>query len=150
MGGSKLDYQKWAIAGNAVLLITRVHSLKNNEQSAFCIVDAAMNDLLRPALYQAYHEILEVAENGEGERKRYDVVGPVCESADFLGKDRDLAVCPGALLAVRTVGAYGSVLGSNYNSRSRLAEVMVDGKQFQVVREKEDIDALMKGESTLP
>ncbi len=139
-----------AIAGNAGLLITRVHSLKNNEQSAFCIVDAAMNDLVRPALYQAYHEILEVAENGEGERKRYDVVGPVCESADFLGKDRDLAVCPGALLAVRTVGAYGSVLGSNYNSRSRPAEVMVDGKQFQVVREKEDIDALMKGESTLP
>ena len=139
-----------AIAGNAGILITRVHSLKKNEQSAFCIVDAAMNDLVRPALYQAYHEIFEVIENGEGQRKKYDVVGPVCESADFLGKDRELAVRPGGLLAVKTVGAYGSVLGSNYNSRPRPAEIMVDGDQFQVVREKEDISVLMQGENTLP
>jgi len=139
-----------AIAGNAGILITRVHSLKHNEQSTFCIVDAAMNDLIRPALYQAYHEIVEVAENGEGERNSYDVVGPVCESADFMGKDRELAVRPGSLLAVRTAGAYGSVLGSNYNSRPRPAEVMVDGSQFHVVRGREDVSALMQLESTLP
>ncbi|MYB34631.1 MAG: diaminopimelate decarboxylase [Gammaproteobacteria bacterium] len=138
------------IAGNAGILVTRVHSLKHNEQSAFCIVDAAMNDLIRPALYQAYHEIVGVAENEGGEQNRYDVVGPVCESADFIGKDRDLAVCPGDLLAVRTVGAYGFVLGSNYNSRSRPPEVMVDGNQFHVVRDREDLSALMQGERTLP
>ena len=139
-----------AIAGNAGILITRVHSLKDNEQAAFCIVDAAMNDLIRPALYQAYHEILEVIENGAGERSSYDVVGPVCESADFIGRNRELAVRPGDLLAVRTAGAYGSVLGSNYNSRPRPSEVMVDGGEFHVVRTRENLSALMKGESILP
>ncbi len=138
------------IAGNAGILVTRVHSLKHNEQSAFCIVDAAMNDLIRPALYQAYHEIVEAVKNEQGGHNRYDVVGPVCESADFIGKDRDLAVCPGDLLAVRTVGAYGFVLGSNYNSRARPAEVMVDGNQFHVVRDRENTSALMQGERTLP
>lgn len=138
-----------AIAGNAGILVTRVHSLKHNEQVKFCIVDAAMNDLIRPALYQAYHEIVEVVQNRASKRGRYDVVGPVCESADFIGKQRDLSVHPGDLLAVRTVGAYGSVLGSNYNSRPRPAEVMVDGSIFNVVRAKEEINALMNGESTL-
>lgn len=139
-----------AIAGNAGILVTRVHSLKRNEQAAFCIVDAAMNDLIRPALYQAHHEIVEVVRDRSGERGVYDVVGPVCESADFIGKNRELAVRPGDLLAVRTAGAYGAVLGSNYNSRPRPAEVMVDGGTFQVVRARENPAELFGSETVLP
>ena len=139
-----------AIVANAGVLLTRVHSLKNNEDANFCIVDAAMNDLIRPALYQVYQEIVEVEPDQQVEVGRYDVVGPVCESGDFLGKDRDLKVQPGDLLAVRSSGAYGSVMSSNYNSRPRPAEVMVDGQDYHVIRKREAISALYSDESLLP
>lgn len=139
-----------AIVANAGVLLTRVHSLKNNEDANFCIVDAAMNDLIRPALYQVYQEIIEVEADPETKPGRYDVVGPVCESGDFLGKDRELKVRPGDLLAVRTSGAYGSVMSSNYNSRPRPAEVMVDGDDYHIIRKRESISALYAGETLLP
>jgi len=111
-------------------------------------VDAAMNDLMRPALYGAWHDIVPVTPR-DGRTQRYDVVGPVCETGDFLGKDRELALEPGDLLAVRSAGAYGMAMSSNYNSRPRAAEVMVDGDHMQVVRRRETIDDLLAGESTL-
>ena len=139
-----------AIVGNAGILLTRVHSLKRNEDAGFCIVDAAMNDLIRPALYQVYQEIVEVNPDGEIPRDSYDVVGPVCESGDFLGKDRELGVEPGGLLAVRTAGAYGSAMSSNYNSRPRPAEIMVDGNQCHEIRRREQIPDLFRDEAILP
>ncbi len=138
-----------AIAGNAGVLLTRVRYLKDGVDRHFAIVDAAMNDLLRPALYQAWQDIVPVAPRVEGEVRRYDIVGPVCETGDFLGKDRELNIQPGDLLAVRSAGAYGFVMSSNYNSRPRAAEVMVDGDRFRVVRERETYDDLMRGERTL-
>ena len=128
-----------AIVGNAGLLLTAVHSLKRNDPNRFCIVDAAMNDLLRPALYQAYQRIMEVNRDSDAEAQVYDVVGPVCESGDFLGKDRLLRVSPNDLLAVCSAGAYGSVMSSNYNSRPRPAEVLVDGKDVHVIRCRETL-----------
>ena len=139
-----------AIAGNAGILLTRVHEIKHGERSSFCIVDAAMNDLIRPALYQAYQEIVEVDRTVDGETVTCDVVGPVCESSDFLGKDRRLKVRQGDLLAVRTCGAYGAVMSSNYNSRPRPAEVMVDGEEFHVVKEREELQSMITGECTIP
>ena len=138
------------IVGNAGILVTRVHYLKEGEASRFCMVDAGMNDLIRPALYQAYQEIIEVEENQNGQRKTYDVVGPVCESSDFLGKQRELKVSENDLLAIRTSGAYCSVMSSNYNSRMRPAEIMVDGDQYHVIKERETMASLVMGEKQLP
>lgn len=139
-----------AIAGNAGVLLTRVEYLKPGTEKSFAIVDAAMNDLLRPALYEAWHAILPVREAGSGTPQRYDVVGPVCESGDWLGRDRTLALATGDLLALRTAGAYGFVMSSNYNTRPRAAEVMVDGKDVHLVRARESLDDLLRGEALLP
>ena len=138
-----------AIAANAGILITKVEFLKQGEEKSFAIVDAAMNDLLRPALYSAWQKI-EPVEKPSGEAKLYDVVGPVCETGDFLGKDRMLAIKPSDVLAVRSAGAYGFVMSSNYNSRCRCAEIMVDGDEHFVVREREQLSDLWKGEYTVP
>ena len=139
-----------AIAGNAGVLVTRIEYLKHGTEKNFAVVDAAMNDLLRPALYQGWHAILPVRENGDAPRRAYDVVGPVCESGDWLGRDRELAVAPGELLAIRTAGAYGFTMSSNYNTRPRAAEVMVDGRQMHLVRARESLDDLLRGETLLP
>ncbi len=138
-----------AIVGAAGVLLTRVEYLKHGEARDFAVVDAAMNDLARPSLYDAWHEIVPVTRR-PGAARRYDVVGPVCESADFLGHERELAIEPGDLLAVRDTGAYGSSMSSNYNSRPRAAEVMVDGARFFVVRRREAIDELWRSEALLP
>ena len=138
-----------AIAGNAGLLLTRVEYLKHTPHKNFAIVDAAMNDLQRPALYDAWHDILPVQPR-DGETRLYDVVGPVCETGDFLGKGRDLRLSEGDLLAVRSAGAYGFTMSSNYNSRPRAAEVMVDGDQVHVIRERETLDDLTRHEQLLP
>jgi diaminopimelate decarboxylase len=139
-----------AIVANAGVLVTTVHSLKHNEDSSFCIVDAGMNDLIRPALYQAYQEIISVDQNSTDGRRVYDVVGPVCESGDFLGKDRLLQVKAGDLLVVRTSGAYASVMSSNYNGRARPAEVMVDQSTYHIIRERESLESLYAAEKILP
>lgn len=139
-----------AIVGEAGILLTRVQHLKVGEVGRFCVVDAAMNDLIRPALYQAEHEIVEVERGGGGEAGVYDVVGAVCESSDFLGKGRRLVVQAGDLLAVRTAGAYAAVMSSNYNARGRAAEVMVDGGEAYLVRKRETVADLYRGEGVLP
>jgi len=138
-----------AIAGNAGILLTRVEYLKLTAHKNFAIVDAAMNDLQRPALYDAWHDIVPVRPR-EGPATRYDVVGPICETGDFLGKARDLVLATGDLLAVRSAGAYGFTMSSNYNSRPRAAEVMVDGDQAFVIRERETLDDLYRNEQLLP
>lgn len=137
-----------SLVGNAGVLLTRVEFLKPGEARNFCIVDAAMNDLARPAMYEAYHRIDPVSPRG-GTPVRYDVVGPVCESGDWLGRDRDLAVQPGDLLAVMSAGAYGFVMSSNYNTRGRAAEVMVDGETVHLVRERERVEDLYRNERLL-
>ncbi|MFD2191510.1 diaminopimelate decarboxylase [Pistricoccus aurantiacus] len=139
-----------AIAANAGVLLTRVEFLKPGETRHFAIVDAAMNDLIRPALYQAWQAIIPVEQRSSQETQRYDVVGPVCETGDFLGKDRELAIAPGDLLAIRSAGAYGFVMASNYNSRPRAAEVMVDGGEAYLVRARETFSLLWAGEALLP
>ena len=139
-----------AIAGNAGVLLTRVEYIKPTPHKDFAIVDAAMNDLLRPALYQATQEIVPVVRNTDGIPGCFDLVGPVCETGDFLGKARELKLRQGELLAVRSCGAYGFTMSSNYNSRPRAAEVMVDGDQAHLVRERETIADLFRGESLLP
>ncbi|GEK73704.1 MULTISPECIES: diaminopimelate decarboxylase [Halomonas] len=139
-----------SIAANAGVLLTRVEFLKPGETKNFAIVDAAMNDLIRPSLYQAWQAILAVDTTGERASDTYDVVGPVCETGDFLGKDRELAIAPGDLLAVRSAGAYGFVMASNYNSRPRPAEVMVDGDRAHLVRRRERLEDLWAGEAVLP
>jgi diaminopimelate decarboxylase len=131
------------------VLVTRVEYLKPGSEKSFAVVDAAMNDLLRPALYQGWHAVLPVREQGSGTRATYDVVGPICESGDWLARGRDLAIAPGDLLAIRTAGAYGFTMSSNYNTRPRAAEVMVDGKQMHLVRARESVDDLLRGESLL-
>ncbi len=138
-----------AIVGNAGILLTRVALLKQGEEKSFAVVDAAMNDLLRPALYSAWQDIIPVQPRTTGTPRVYDVVGPVCETGDFLGKDRELNVMPGDLLAVRSAGAYGFSMSSNYNSRPRAAEVMVDGDRFRVVRRRETVAELYAGEALL-
>ena len=135
-----------AIAANAGILVTEVEYLKQGEEKNFAIVDAAMNDLLRPALYSAWQAIIPVQPRLDIAAQKYDVVGPVCETGDFLGKDRDLAIAPGDFLAVRSAGAYGFVMASNYNSRCRPAEIMVDKTQTIIVREREKLKDLWKGE----
>ncbi len=143
-----------AIAGNAGILITRVEFLKlsdDPEAKNFAIVDAAMNDLMRPALYQSWQNIIPVSEcAADTELQRYDIVGPICETGDFLGKDRKLAIKASDLLAIRSCGAYGFTMSSNYNSRPRAAEVMVDKAQHYLVRERESINSLFNNESVLP
>ena len=139
-----------AIAANAGLLVTEVEFLKLSDYKNFAIVDAAMNDLIRPALYSAWQEIIPVVPRTEGEAVTYDVVGPVCETGDFLGKERDLTIQPGDFLAVRSAGAYGFTMSSNYNTRPRAVELMVDGDTVHVVRERETLDDLLRGECVLP
>lgn len=137
------------LAGNAGVLLTRVEHLKSAGEKNFAVIDAAMNDLLRPALYGVHHEIVAVNDS-DAPQQRYDVVGPVCESGDFLGKARNLAVREGDLLAIMSAGAYGMVMASNYNTRPRAAEVMVDGDQAHLVRRRETVAELFAGESILP
>ncbi|KAF4515896.1 hypothetical protein B566_EDAN000132 [Ephemera danica] len=139
------------IVGNAGILVTKALYLKEGEAKSFIIVDAAMNDLIRPSLYGAYHEIKPVnQEAGHRAKQQVDIVGPVCESGDFLAKDRLLAaVKPGELLAVMSAGAYGFVMASNYNSRPRVPEVLVKGGDIHVIRERETYEDLVKGE-TIP
>lgn len=138
-----------AIAANAGVLLTKVEYLKYGASRNFAIVDAAMNDLLRPSLYQAWQEIIPEKADSSAAGKTYDVVGPVCESGDWIGKDRELSVQPDDLLVVRTAGAYGFVMSSNYNTRPRAAEVMVDGDRFQVVRDRETVVSLFENERLL-
>lgn len=136
-----------AIAGNAGILVTRVEYLKATPAKNFAIVDAAMNDLLRPALYGAWQEIIPVEKASRASETVYDIVGPVCETGDFLGKSRKLSVSSGDLLAVRSCGAYGFSMSSNYNSRPRAAEVMVDGDRMHLIRRREEIEQLWSGET---
>ena len=139
-----------AIMANAGILVTEVEFIKNSEDRNFAIVDAAMNDLIRPALYQAWQAIVPVEQRDDVETAEYDVVGPVCETGDFLGKNRMLAIKAGDLLAIRSAGAYGFTMSSNYNSRPRAAEIMVDGDSAHVVRQRETIEQLWLGETLLP
>ncbi len=134
-----------SLIGNAGVCLTEVLYLKPGEQKNFCIVDAAMNDLPRPAMYQAYHAIVPVTRR-EAAAQTYDVVGPVCESGDWIGRDRALAVQPGDLLAVMSAGAYCMSMASNYNARGRAAEVLVDGEQAHLIRERETAADLMRSE----
>lgn len=138
-----------AIAANAGVLLTKVEFLKHTEHKNFAIIDAAMNDLMRPALYQAWQDIIPVAPR-EGDATTYDLVGPICETGDFIGKDRALVLEPNDLLAVRSAGAYGFVMSSNYNTRPRVAEVMVDGDKAHLVRKRETLESLWELESILP
>ena len=155
------------LVGNAGVLLTKVEYIKPGEEKHFAIVDAAMNDLMRPALYDAYHEILEVGRrtvtdplsnslplagertNAKGDSLIYEVVGPICETGDFLGHARELVVDQGSLLAVMSAGAYGMSMSSNYNTRPRAAEVMVDGKLIHLIRERETVAQLFAGEKII-
>ena len=139
-----------AITANAGILVTKVEYLKSNESRNFAIVDAGMNDMIRPALYQAYMNILEIDRTLVREEKMYDVVGPICETSDFLGKQRKLAIAEGDYLAQRSAGAYGASMSSNYNSRPRTAEVMVDGDKAYLIRRREALNELWQLESLLP
>ncbi len=139
-----------SIAANAGIMITKVEFLKCNEHKNFAIIDGAMNDLIRPALYSAYMEIIPVEIREEGDARSFDLVGPVCESGDFLGKDRELNIEPGDLLAVCSAGAYGFGMSSNYNTRNRAAEVMVDDNQIHLIRKRETVVDQLRGETVLP
>lgn len=139
-----------SIVANAGVLLTRVEYLKCNPHKNFALIDAAMNDMIRPALYQAWLNIDPVQPRHEGESKHYDLVGPVCETGDFIAKDRELILQAGDLLAVASSGAYGFSMSSNYNSRTRAAEVMVDGDAIHLIRARETIADLMRGEALLP
>lgn len=139
-----------AIVANAGVLLTRVEYLKEGEDRHFAIVDAAMNDLIRPSLYGAWMNIIPADRSLERPARRYDVVGPVCETGDFLGKDRELGLAPDDLLVVRSAGAYGFAMSSNYNTRPRAAEVLVDGADAHLVRQREPLAELWRLENTLP
>ena len=139
-----------SIAANAGLLVTQVEYLKATPEHNFALVDAAMNDTIRPALYQAWLDIQPVQRSTQGNIARWDIVGPVCETGDFLGKDRELALAQGDLLALFGAGAYGFTMSSNYNSRGRAPEIMVDGDSFHLVRERESIADIMRTECCLP
>ncbi len=138
-----------AICGNAGVLLTKVEYTKHNGVRGFVVVDAAMNDFLRPALYEAWCDIVPLLESETAIGKAVDVVGPVCESGDFLGRGREIEAARGSYLAVCSAGAYGFVMSSNYNSRPRAAEIVVDGDRYHVTRARESIGDLMRGESTL-
>ncbi len=135
-----------AIMGNAGIMLTRVEYLKSNNYKNFAIIDAAMNDLIRPSLYNAWQDIIPVQEAGYGTEKEYDVVGPVCETGDFLGKKRLLGLAENALLAVRSSGAYGAVMSSNYNTRPRAPEILIDGNKAILIRKRETIEELYQNE----
>ncbi len=134
-----------SIVGNVGVLLTTVEFLKPGDVKNFAIVDAAMNDLLRPALYEAWHEVLPVQQS-TGQQVAYDIVGPVCESSDWLAKDRQLALAQGDVLAIMSAGAYGMTMASNYNTRPRAAEVLVDGDTWQIVRPREKVEDLFASE----
>jgi len=136
------------LVGNAGVLLTKVEYLKHGEDKHFAIVDAAMNDLARPALYEAWHDIVAVKPHA-GDALTYDIVGPVCETGDFLGQARPLALQQGDLLAVLSAGAYGMVMSSNYNTRPRAAEVLIDGDKTHLVRARETVESLYAGEKTV-
>jgi diaminopimelate decarboxylase len=138
-----------SLVGHAGVLLTQVEYLKPGAEKNFCIVDAAMTELMRPALYEAYHAIVPV-QSKHIASSTYDIVGPVCESGDWLGRDRELAVEEGDLLAILSAGAYGFVMASNYNTRPKPAEIMVDGKNAYVIRARESVAELFSGEATLP
>jgi diaminopimelate decarboxylase len=138
-----------SLVGNAGLLLSRVEYIKRGGDRNFAIVDAAMNDLMRPALYDAYHEIVSVRATSEAQ-ERYEIVGPVCESGDFLGHDRALDITEGDLLAILSAGAYGMSMSSNYNTRPRAAEVMIDGDKVHLIRARETVEQLFSLESVLP
>jgi len=137
-----------AITANSAILLTQVEYLKHGDEKNFAVVDAAMNDLIRPALYQAWQEIIPVVEESS-DPQNYDIVGPICESADFLGKDRELSLKQGDYLAVRSSGAYGFTMSSNYNTRPRAVEIMVDGEKSAIIRKRESIDSLFADEYLL-
>ena len=139
------------LVGNAGILVTRVLYVKETDVKRFVVVDGAMNDLIRPVLYEAFHEIRPVEQHQHASMQIADVVGPVCESGDFFARERELPdVQAGELLAVMSAGAYGFVMASNYNSRPRAPEVVVDGARFHVVRERESFDDLVRGERIVP
>ncbi len=138
-----------AITANAGILVSKVEYLKSNESRNFAIVDAGMNDMIRPALYQAYMEIIEVDRTLDRPSAVYDIVGPICETSDFLGKQRTLAIAEGDLIAQRSAGAYGASMSSNYNSRPRTAEVMVDGDQAHLIKRRESYQELWRHEAIL-
>lgn len=138
-----------SLVGNAGVLLTKVEYLKHGEARNFAVVDAAMNDLIRPALYDAYHDVRN-AGPANGKPMRYEIVGPVCETGDFLARDRELALTEGDLLAVMSAGAYGMSMSSNYNARARAAEIMVDGDTVHVIRERERLEQLFAAEHLLP
>lgn len=135
-----------SIVGNAGALLTKVLVEKAGDTKNFAIVDAAMNDLLRPALYSAWQNIVEVSVEEGAKKSTYDIVGPVCETGDFLGKERELSVREGDLLAVMGAGAYSFSMSSNYNSRPRAAEILVDGSQHYVIRQRENLSSLWQDE----
>lgn len=137
-----------AIAGNAGVLLTQVEYLKPTQHRNFAIVDASMTELMRPALYQAWHDIIPVSIR-DGNTQTWDIVGPVCESGDWLGKDRDLSLLEGDLLAIRSTGAYAAVMSSRYNSRPMAAEVLVDGERIHLARQREPLEAIWRGEAAL-
>ena len=139
-----------AIAGNAGILVSRVNYLKHGPDKNFAVIDAAMNDLIRPSLYGAWQEIIRVEQASDAPERLYDVVGAICESSDFLGKDRAMSLHQADLLAIRSSGAYAFGMASNYNTRARAAEVMVDGDRHYCVRERESFEDLVRGESILP
>jgi diaminopimelate decarboxylase len=139
-----------AIVGNAGILVTQVEYLKPTDHKNFAIVDAAMNDLVRPSLYSSWQNIIPVNLQSNAAEATWDIVGPVCETGDFLGKERPLKIAEGDLLAIRSSGAYGFTMSSNYNSRPRLAELIVDGDSLHVIRERETIAQLWAGEHLLP
>jgi diaminopimelate decarboxylase len=135
------------LVGNAGILVTRVLYFKPGALKSFIIVDAGMNDLIRPSLYQSYHEIRPIQKR-EGEIATIDIVGPICESGDFLARDRAMVIPrPNELLAVMSAGAYGFTMSSNYNSRPRIAEIMVNGSDFEVIRKRESYEDLVRGET---
>ena len=138
-----------SISANSGVLLTQVMFLKPTEHKNFAVIDAAMNDNIRPSLYQAWQDIRPL-KAGLGETKKWDLVGPICETGDFLGKDRDLALAPGDLLAVMSAGAYGFSMSSNYNTRGRAAEVLVDGDQMHLARARETFEDMIRGEALLP
>ena len=139
-----------SIAANAGILVTKVEYLKNHEEKNFAIIDGAMNDLIRPALYGAWQKIVPVKKTEGNENTTYDIVGPICESADVLGKSRSLYINAGDLLAIKSAGAYGFVMSSNYNTRPRAPEIMISGSEVHLIRERETVSDLFQNEYLLP
>ena len=139
-----------SLVANAGILLTRVITIKENENRHFAVADAAMNDLIRPALYQSWQDVKPISEVATAKPQHFDIVGPICETGDFLAKSRELSLTEGDLVAIFSSGAYGFVMSSNYNSRPRAAEILVDGDHAVVIRERESLSDLWRGETTLP